>query len=89
MAPDINILNPANDSIVSGMVAVQIQASDDNDPAGTLTVDWNVDGGAWQSTSYNAAGDFYGAELGFEHSSRWRPHYKCPRHRQHRQNRQR
>ena len=32
---------------------IQIDATDAEDAAGTLTVQWNVDGGAWQPTTYS------------------------------------
>jgi carboxypeptidase T len=59
--PVVDVLAPSNGSTVSGVVAVQIDASDDSDPAGSLTVEWNVDGGAWQPATYNAGSGYYEA----------------------------
>ena len=59
MPPTVNIVNPADASTVSGLVAVQIQAGDDADPVGTLIVEWNIDGGAWQPTTYNTGSGYY------------------------------
>jgi serine protease AprX len=59
--PVVSIVNPAEDSTVSGIVPVQISATDDNDPSGTLTVEWNVGGGAWQPASYNSGNGYYEA----------------------------
>ena len=52
--PVVHILNPVNNdpSPLSGVVQIQIDATDTEDTAGTLTVEWTVDGGSWQSTSY-------------------------------------
>jgi choice-of-anchor B domain-containing protein len=51
--PSVEITNPADGSTVIGSVPVDISASDE-DAVGTLTVEWNIDGGAWQSTTYNS-----------------------------------
>jgi hypothetical protein len=61
--PDVSIDSPANDSTVIGSVSVLISASDAEDAEGALTVEWNVDGGAWQpaihssGTTYEASWD--------------------------------
>jgi hypothetical protein len=62
-APTVSIVNPAEGSHVSGTVAIQISASDAEDAAGTLTVEWNVDGGPWQLAAYSASTGFYEASL--------------------------
>ena len=54
--PAINIVNPVDNSPspVAGVVQIQISASDDVDADDQLNVEWNVDGGAWQSSTYSA-----------------------------------
>jgi len=54
--PVVNILNPVNNgpTPLSGVVQIQIDASDTDDADGALMVEWNVDGGVWQSTAYVA-----------------------------------
>jgi hypothetical protein len=61
MPPTVTIVNPADASTVSGQVAIQIQAGDDKDPAGTLIVEWNIDGGPWQPTTYNPGSGYFEA----------------------------
>jgi PKD repeat protein len=51
--PTVSIVSPADEAIVSDAVAIEIDATDNEDAAGTLTVEWNVDGGAWQGTTYS------------------------------------
>ena len=58
--PVVAIDNPAGP--VSGTnVAIEISATDVEDSVGTLTVEWNVDGGAWQTTIYDAITGLYTA----------------------------
>jgi len=58
--PTVNIVSPASGSTVFGdMVAIQIDASDVEDATGTLTVEWRVDGGSWQTASWT--GTYYEA----------------------------
>jgi len=59
LPPSVNIVNPADGSVVSGGVTIQIDATDNEDPTGSLTVEWKVDGGAWQAASYNGATGYY------------------------------
>jgi len=59
--PTITIISPAADSTVTGVTPVAIQASDDHDPAGSLNVQWRIDGGGWQPTGYNASSGLYEA----------------------------
>jgi PKD repeat protein len=59
--PVVNVVSPAEGSTVAGTVTVQIDATDDVDPAGSLTVEWNVDGGAWQPAIYNGVSGYYEA----------------------------
>ncbi len=59
--PSVTLVNPAENDTVAGAVTVQIDAADDDDPAGSLTVEWNVDGGGWQPATFNAANGRYEA----------------------------
>lgn len=59
--PTVTIVSPAADSTVTGVTLVQIQASDDHDPAGSLNVQWRIDDGGWQPASYNAGNGAYEA----------------------------
>jgi len=60
--PTVNIVSPASGSTVFGdAVAVQIDASDGEDAAGSFTVEWNVDGGAWQTAGWT--GTYYETTL--------------------------
>ena len=54
--PQVSILNPVNndETPLTGNVQIQISASDSEDADGTLAVEWNVDGGAWQAASWSA-----------------------------------
>ena len=54
--PVVSILNPPNNDVtpLTGNVQVQIDASDNEDADGTLTVEWNVDGGNWQAAVWSA-----------------------------------
>ncbi len=58
--PEVTIFLPAVGSTVSGLTPVQIQAVDGDDPAGTLDVEWRIDGG-WLPATYNPASDYYEA----------------------------
>jgi hypothetical protein len=54
--PSVSIVSPAQGATVFGdAVAIQIDAADVEDAAGSLTVEWNVDGGAWQTASWTGA----------------------------------
>lgn len=46
--PQVSWVNPSAGSTVSGTLTLEIAASDDLDGAGTLTVQWRVDGGSLQ-----------------------------------------
>ena len=59
--PTVNIINPAENDTIMGSVEVQIDASDSEDPSGTLSVEWNVDGGIWQPATYNSLEELYKA----------------------------
>jgi len=57
----VGIVNPGDGATAAGVVPIQIDATDDEDAAGTLTVEWNIDGGAWQPTTYNGVSGLYEA----------------------------
>jgi len=60
--PAVNIVIPAEGSTVLGnALLVQIAASDAEDAAGSLTVNWNIDGGATMSAAYNGGSGYYEA----------------------------
>lgn len=61
--PSVRVISPGEGSMVAGTVAVQIEATDGEDAAGTLTVEWNVDGESWQAASYNSGSGYYEASL--------------------------
>lgn len=56
-SPVVNIVAPADNApaALSGTVPIRIDATDAEDAVGSLTVQWNVDGGAWQSAPWNGA----------------------------------
>ncbi len=60
-APSVTLVNPAEGETVSGSVLIQIDADDAEDTAGTLTVEWSVDGGDPQPTDYNSTTGLYEA----------------------------
>jgi len=57
--PTASIVNPADGSTVSGTVTIQVDATDDRDAEGTLTVEVSIDSGAWQGTTYNSSSGYY------------------------------
>lgn len=59
--PSVTVLEPVAGATVSGDAPISVDASDDADAAGTLTVEWRVDGGPWTVASYNAASGHYEA----------------------------
>jgi hypothetical protein len=58
-APTADTTSPANGSTVAGTETIQVNATDDRDGAGTLTVEVSIDGGAFQAATYNAGNDRY------------------------------
>ncbi|MBI4730203.1 MAG: S8 family serine peptidase [Acidobacteria bacterium] len=52
--PTVTTTNPAGGSTVSGTVTVQVNATDDHDAAGSLSTAVSIDGGAYQTATYNA-----------------------------------
>ncbi len=59
--PTASIVNPAEGAEVSATVTLQIHATDAEDGAGSLSVEWNVDGGAWMPAAWNASTSHYEA----------------------------
>jgi hypothetical protein len=59
--PTVSVVTPSEGGTVSGSVTVQIDAEDVEDATGTLNVEWNIDGGAWQPTTYNSGSGYYEA----------------------------
>ena len=58
-SPSVSLDQPAAEASLSATVAIEITATDTEDAAGTLTVEWKVDGGAWQSATYDSSTDSY------------------------------
>ena len=59
--PTVSIVDPVAGSQVSGTVPIAIDAADDADPTGTLTVEWRIDAGSWSSASFNGGTGLYEA----------------------------
>lgn len=57
--PSVSIVDPPDGSVVSGTVTIQVQASDDRDAKGTLTVEVSIDSGPWQGTTYDSGTGIY------------------------------
>jgi PKD repeat protein len=57
--PVVAIEQPAEGAIVAGSVSISIAASDTEDATGSLTVEWNVDGGVWQPATYDISTSRY------------------------------
>jgi len=60
-APTASWVNPKDGDTVKDTVTIHVDADDDRDAAGTLTVEWRVDGGAWQAATYNSSSGYYEA----------------------------
>ena len=58
-APAAAITSPVAASTVSGTVTVQVDATDTEDGAGTLTVEVSIDGGAFTAAAWNGATSRY------------------------------
>ena len=60
--PTVSIIDPVEGSTVSGTtVTIQIDATDDRDAVENLTVEYAIDNGTWQPTSYNSSSGYYEA----------------------------
>jgi len=57
--PTASIVNPTDGATVAGTVTVQVDAADNEDAVGTLTVEVSIDGGAWQMAAYNSGSGYY------------------------------
>ncbi|MEH6617567.1 MAG: choice-of-anchor B family protein [Porticoccus sp.] len=66
IAPTASIEAPTG-PVSGSAVLVQINATDVEDGAGTLTVEWRIDDGAWSVASYNGGTDRY--EAGWDSST--------------------
>ena len=52
-APLASISEPTDGATVSGMVSIEISASDAEDAEGSLVVEWSVDGSTWSPTTWS------------------------------------
>lgn len=57
--PSASIANPSDGDTVSGKVTVQVDAADDEDGAGSLTVEVSIDGDAYQTAAYDSSNGYY------------------------------
>jgi chitodextrinase len=57
--PTLHIVTPTDNSVVTEEFLVQIDATDEQDALGTLTVDVSIDQGEWQPATYNSTNGFY------------------------------
>jgi hypothetical protein len=57
--PSASIVQPVDGSNVSGSVTIQVNATDAEDAQGSLQVEVSLDGGGWQTTTYNSTSSFY------------------------------
>jgi endonuclease YncB( thermonuclease family) len=58
-SPSCSIANPSDGDTVSGTVTVQVSASDSEDSDDSLTVEVAIDGGTWQTATYNSTSGYY------------------------------
>jgi hypothetical protein len=58
-APTISWVNPEDGNTLTGTVTIQIDANDDRDVTGTLSVELQIDGGTPITAAYNSATDYY------------------------------
>ena len=58
-APTVSGIAPSNGETVSGNVTVQIDVSDAEDADDALAVEYSVDSGSWQATTYDSSSGFY------------------------------
>ncbi len=57
--PTVEIIEPGEGAALSGSAPLSIDATDADDPAGSLTVEWRVDGGAWTVAPYDGGAGMY------------------------------
>ncbi|WP_336135431.1 Ig-like domain-containing protein [Natronomonas amylolytica] len=58
-SPGVTWQNPTDGKTVSGTTVLQIDAADQEDNDDSLTVEYRIDDGTWQSASYNADTGYY------------------------------
>ena len=51
--PTVSIIAPVEGASVDGSIPIQITASDTEDAAGSLNVQWTIDNGAWTPAAYD------------------------------------
>lgn len=60
VAPSVDLIEePSDAEVLSGTVDVHIHASDNADPSSALVVQWRIDGGSWNATTYNSETDHH------------------------------
>ncbi|NND03922.1 MAG: hypothetical protein HKN91_14165 [Acidimicrobiia bacterium] len=60
VAPSVDqIEEPSSIETLAGTVDVFVHASDNADPSGSLVVQWRIDGGSWNATTYNGGTSHY------------------------------
>jgi len=53
-APTVSLVTPAAEAVVSGSsVLIQVSATDELDPTGSLTANFRINGGVWSDMSFN------------------------------------
>jgi hypothetical protein len=57
--PTVALTAPAADATVSGTTTIAVNATDNEDPPGTLTVDIRIDDGDWLPAAYNTTSEQY------------------------------
>ena len=55
--PEMRSIVPTDDQVLSGTVTIQIEVL--SKTLGEMTVEWRLNGGAWQPTAYNATSEKY------------------------------
>ena len=58
-APSCSTVDPSDGDTVSGTVTVQVDAADSEDDDTTLDVEVSIDGGTYQTASYNSTSGYY------------------------------
>ena len=58
-APSCSIESPSDGDIVSETVTIQVDATDEEDSDDSLDVEVSIDGGSWETTSYNTDSGYY------------------------------
>ena len=80
--PTASLINPVDNSTVSGTVTIKVDANDGEDAAGSLTIEVRIDSVSWQTALYNGDSGYY--ELGWDNHPRScrQPYNRRSRHRQ-------